>query len=502
MSPEPPTHVSGRNAAGTSRWSGVTPQLDMLLTLVDALPPVAYWDCDLRARMVNEAFCEFFGISAHEADGRHLSELLFPDVVNVAMPHFQLALTGKQQLFERVTVDPSGASNYAQVSLIPDMVDGVVRGVIAIATDITAHRDAEMRLAATESRFKLTLMASPVGIATLHRDGRLSHTNPSLARIVGCAPDELEGRCLGELVTLDEPGLREQLERFGAGQLATATIECEAMRADGSSAAVILNLAHAPERLRGDGDGDDSILGVVQLQDITARKRAEEQLRRSQERLEQAEAMARMGTWEWDLRRRRGSYSAGLRSILKLDDACWGESVEETLERVHPDDRERVRDTLERAVKELVSVSLELRIARADGRVRMLDLHADPIVDEHGEPVRLIAVLHDMTESKRAQAALSTASTHLAKYAIELQELAAAAEGAHEQPAGLSPRQTETLRLVAQGLTNAEIAKRMFVSEATVKWHIQQILAKTNSVNRTEAVVRVLGITARPGDLA
>jgi LuxR family maltose regulon positive regulatory protein len=49
------------------------------------------------------------------------------------------------------------------------------------------------------------------------------------------------------------------------------------------------------------------------------------------------------------------------------------------------------------------------------------------------------------------------------------------------------------LRLVAEGLTNEEIGKRLFISAGTVKWHIKQILTKTNSTNRAEAVARVLG---------
>ncbi len=465
----------------------------MLLTLLDALPPVAYWDADLRIRMVNEAFCEFFGVSAQTVEGRHVSEVLFPDVFKQAMPYFERALSGEPQLYYRMTTHPGGAGSYAQVSLIPDMVGGTVRGVIAISTDMTARHEAETLLAATESQFKLTLMASPVGIATLHGGGRIGQINPAFAEILGRASGELDGRCLLELIPLDSaPERRQQLERFIAGELATATIECEIVREDGTSVAAILNLARAPDH---DPVCDAlSVLGIVQVQDITERKRAEQQLRRSQERLEQAEAMAQMGTWEWDLRSRLASHSAGLYSILKLDpDAA--ESIEETLDRVHPDDRKRVRETLERAISQLVSISIEFRIARADGRMRVLELRADPIVDQHGEPIRLIAVVHDSTDSKRTQEALSTASSSLAKYAIELQQLAVS-DGVGDQSlthAALSPRQTETLRLVAQGLTNGEIAKRMFVSEATVKWHIQQILTKTNSVNRTEAVVRVLG---------
>ena len=51
----------------------------------------------------------------------------------------------------------------------------------------------------------------------------------------------------------------------------------------------------------------------------------------------------------------------------------------------------------------------------------------------------------------------------------------------------------EILRLIAQGLTNAAIAERLVVTEGRIKWHVKQILTKTNSTNRAEAVARVLG---------
>ena len=58
--------------------------------------------------------------------------------------------------------------------------------------------------------------------------------------------------------------------------------------------------------------------------------------------------------------------------------------------------------------------------------------------------------------------------------------------------APLTRRQLEILRLIAQGHTNATMAERLFVTEGTVKWHVKQILAKTNSSNRAEAVARAL----------
>jgi len=57
----------------------------------------------------------------------------------------------------------------------------------------------------------------------------------------------------------------------------------------------------------------------------------------------------------------------------------------------------------------------------------------------------------------------------------------------------LTARQLEILRLIAHGHTNAAIAQQLFVTEGTIKWHVIQILAKTNSSNRAEAIARVLG---------
>jgi hypothetical protein len=83
-----------------------------------------------------------------------------------------------------------------------------------------------------------------------------------------------------------------------------------------------------------------------------------------------------------------------------------------------------MRETLGRAASELASVSTEFRAIRADGHVRILDWRADPIVDETGKPVRVIGVVHDITDTKRTQHALSAASYELAKYVQDLQQLA------------------------------------------------------------------------------
>ena len=70
---------------------------------------VGYWDRDLRNVIANDAYVEFFGLTPEEIRGRHLSEVLGPDLYALNRPYLERALAGEPQLFDREIVDPSGA---------------------------------------------------------------------------------------------------------------------------------------------------------------------------------------------------------------------------------------------------------------------------------------------------------------------------------------------------------------------------------------------------------
>ncbi len=155
--------------------------------------------------------------------------------------------------------------------------------------------------------------------------------------------------------------------------------------------------------------------------------------------------------------------------------------------------RARVSQTFERAIAERSVFTLEYRAIRADGRVRTVRCHGEVVVDPIGELAPAVAIVHDITDAKLDQEAVHSTSADLGRRAGELQQLALNVADPDPLHTPLTPRQLEVLRLVAQGQTSAAIAERLFVTAGTIKWHVKQILAKTNSATRAEAVARVFG---------
>lgn len=327
---------------------------------------------------------------------------------------------------------------------------------------------------------------SPDGVLFTVPDGRVLAANNAACQILG--------RTEAEICSVGRQGLADhtderwgpmvaERDRTGSGRGVARMI-----RGDGSVIEVELSA-----RIFRTPSGEKRTCTI--MRDVTDRMTMERELRRSRERLAEAERIAQIGSWELDVASGQVSWTDGLFELYALTPGEFVPTAGATLERVYPDDRDRVDNTVRHALGERSSFMLEYRALRADGRLRTLRDQGEVVVDEAGEPIRVVGIAHDITDAKLAQEALQSTSSDLERRAIELQKLAlrTAPEPKPEPRAPLTPRQLEVLRLVAEGLTSAQIAKRLFLTEATVKWHVKQILTKTASSNRAEAVARILG---------
>lgn len=137
--------------------------------------------------------------------------------------------------------------------------------------------------------------------------------------------------------------------------------------------------------------------------EITERKRAEERIKRSEAQLAEAQQIAHIGSWEWDIDLNKATWSDELYRIFGLKPHEIGITYEGFLERVHPNDRGFVRKIAERALLDHKPFSFDYRIIRPDRTVRILHGQGRVIIDEAGHPVRMIGTGQDITERKRAE---------------------------------------------------------------------------------------------------
>jgi PAS domain S-box-containing protein len=134
---------------------------------------------------------------------------------------------------------------------------------------------------------------------------------------------------------------------------------------------------------------------------------AQEELRRSQQRLQVALDAAQMGTWEWQIATDRSLLSDKTKEIFGVDRVTPDLTLDRFLQLLNPDDRDHVAAAVQRTVREGAPYESEFRITLPDGTIRWVHAKGVALFDEAGRPARLLGVNADVTERKLTYAAVS-----------------------------------------------------------------------------------------------
>ena len=357
-----------------------------------------------------------------------------------------------------------------QKRLASELDQRVVQRTAELATaneelkkELAEHRRVEERLGHEERELKRSevhkaaIVDSALDcIVTIDHRGCITEFNPAAERTFGHRRDEALGKHLADVII--PPSLREKHRQGFARYLATGEarvlgkrIEMTAVRADGSEFPVELAITRIPL------EGPPSFTGY--LRDITERKRAEQELRRSEAFLAEAQHLTRIGSFSWRVPTDEIAWSEQLYRIFQIDrDARVTFELIGT--RIHPEDLPVFQEHIERSRRDRSDMRLEFRLQMPDGAVKYVHVVAHTRGD-HGE-LEYIGAVQDVTERRSSEDALSKARSELSHVARVTSLGVLTASIAHEvnQPlSGIVTNAGTCLRMLAADPPNVDGAR-------------------------------------------
>ncbi len=238
-------------------------------------------DEDMNVINVNDRFLEFEHIQKQDVMNRSIINSSFPMAFNPSIiPHIQRALKGTESDIE-ATIQKNSDLHFFNVRFIPTVFDDTAHGVTMIFEDITARKEAEAALKESEERFRVIFENVEVGIAYLSNNALFIRQNRRFSEILGYSQEELQKK---SYLDITHPGDRkpskDNVDLLMAGKLNFFSMEKRYIKADGGTV-----WGHVTcSSIRGPDGSVNFIVAVVE--DITARKEAEEALRRARDELE------------------------------------------------------------------------------------------------------------------------------------------------------------------------------------------------------------------------
>jgi len=147
--------------------------------------------------------------------------------------------------------------------------------------------------------------------------------------------------------------------------------------------------------------------------DITQRKQAEEQLRKSDAHLKAAQRIGKLGSWEFDPPTGHVTWSDEVFRIFGRDLELGAPSFEELQQQIYAGDRDDHQDVLQTAIETVQPYEIEYRLYRPDGTLRHVQARGEPLVDASGQLVQLVGTILDITDRKHAEEELRNLSDRL-----------------------------------------------------------------------------------------
>jgi PAS domain S-box-containing protein len=387
---------------------------------------------DFMVTHVNARFCKMLGYSESELLRLTFKDFTHPDDRDVKTGLNEKLLRGEIPIFhlESRYVRKDRTILYgSQTAVVVRDNQGQPQFFLAMVEDITARKQAEEALRVSEERFRKVFDDGPLGMTMSTLDNRLTHVNAQFCGMLGYSESELLQLTYPEFTHSGDRSTKTELVgRLLRGEIPVLQLENRYLRKDGG----ILHGSQTAVLVR-DNQGQPQFF-LAMVEDITARKQAEEALLVSEDRFRRVvESHPNALVIVDSLGRIKQLNSRALVCFGYTQDELMGQPVEillpEPLREAHRAERSAY---LTAPAARTMGSGLDLHGRRKDGSTFPVDVGLSPL--ETAQGLDVIAAVVDVTARKEAELALSTLNLELASANRELESFAYAVSHDLRQP--------------------------------------------------------------------
>jgi PAS domain S-box-containing protein len=286
-------------------------------------------------------------------------------------------------------------------------------GVFVLSEDVTEEKRAEEALRYAHERLRRLVDANIVGVVIASPSGRIIEANDYYLHMIGFTREEFEQGGIdwraitpSEWLPADEKAINE-LREGGT----CAPYEKEYLRRDGARISIFLSDTMFP--------GPEEEIAAFVL-DITERKQAEDALKEIErvksellERMNEAQHIAMIGSWEWDLQTDLVWWSDETYRIFGVTPKDYIPGFEANGKFIHPDDFARLRKSFRHSFQTGEPFDTEVRLVAADGLLKHCHGKGKILYDDCGQGIRFIGTIMDVTKIKEAEQEIRTLNREL-----------------------------------------------------------------------------------------
>jgi PAS domain S-box-containing protein len=383
----------------------------LLRCLIDSVGDLIFIkDMNGAYQACNKAAEEFVGLPECEQIGKTDFDFFDRDMAEVICEcDRQIMDSRKERRFEEWIPCRDGIRRLFDTVKAPFYgPEGKQLGLVGIARDITARRQAEEELRESERRYSSLFNNQHVVILLIDPGtGEILNANPAACSFYGYNREQFASLKIFDINNLPQQDLLTKMKQ--ALNKVTSLYQCRHRLANGEIRDV--------EEYSGPIEINERRLLCTIVHDVSLRKEIEEKLVKSQRQLAEAQRLAHIGSWEWDSFTDKVVGSDEMNLILGRSIS----SYDSFLELVHPDDRETVKQAVQETFSLQSPYNVHYRIIRPDGTTRIIHARGAAITDGTGKTVRMIGTAQDVTERREMEEQLEIMHSEIAAHAVNLE---------------------------------------------------------------------------------